>query len=340
MPASAKPSGSIIAAAVVEIICSLIAVAGAALPFLVFRFMPMPASTPQLPPAAKTIMEGMMLFFLALGIFGIFTGAGLLRLKNWARITTLIWAGIMVACVSLTLVATLLMPSSGIPNQPPEMDNFAQIFMVCIDVIPVAIGIWWLILFNRKAIVAQFSSGASVVALAATTMPGESFPLQAQATTVKPSCPLPVAVVAGFSILGSLSLVFVFFTRMPALIFGHAVHGPAGTGILVFTCLLNLTAGIGLLLLKRWSHTLSLALQFFGLCSGTVTMLSSNYDALMREALASSLIWTNQAYTDEYFHRLRSFSLIGLLGPVVILVVLLYYRARFLQAASGASASS
>src|SRR5215471_9009433 len=34
--------------------------------------------------------------FTAMGVFGIFTGLGLFRLKNWARISALIWGGIIV----------------------------------------------------------------------------------------------------------------------------------------------------------------------------------------------------------------------------------------------------
>lgn len=339
MTAPSKPSGSIIAAAIVEIICSLLAALGTAMALWAFRFLPMPTSNPQLPPAFKTIMDVMMVIFLGLAIFGVFTGAGLLGLKNWARITTLVWAGITVFFSAFTLLFVLLMPLPSVSSQPPGMDHSIRIFMAIAYGIPLAIGIWWLILFNRKAIGAQFSTGASVVALGAATMPGESFPLEAQATTAKPSCPLPVAVVAGFSILGSLGIVFVFFTRMPTVIFGHAIHGPVGTGILVLAGALSLIGGIGLLMLKSWSFSLSLGTHFFWLCSGTVTLLSSNYDALMHEALASSPMWTNQAYTDEYFHQIRSFSAIGLLFPVLILVVLLYYRARFLQAAEAKPSS-
>jgi hypothetical protein len=282
----------------------------------------------------------MMVFFLVLAIFGIFTGAGLLRLKSWARITTLIWAGITTSFSALTLLFALFMPLPSTPNQPPGMEHFLRLFMVVTYGIPLGIGIWWLILFNRKTIAAQFSVANRPLPQDVAILPGESFPFAAPSATAKPSCPLPVAVIAGFSILGALSLVFVFFTRMPAMIFGHAIRGPMGSGIFILAGTLSLIAGIGLLRLKPWSHTLSLSLQFFWLCSGTVSLLSSSYEAVMREALASSPLWTNRALPNEYFGHMRSFALLGLLGPVVILVILLYYRSRFLLAAAEANSSS
>jgi hypothetical protein len=192
-------------------------------------------------------------------------------------------------------------------------------------------------LFNRKAIVMQFSSGNASVAPGITILPGEPFPSMGVAQAAKPFCPLPVAVVAGFSILSSLSLVFLLFTRMPAVIFGHAIHGPAGTGIWVLSCALYLIAGIGLLMLKPWSHALAMGIQLFWLFSGTVSLLSNNYETILRESLASMPMATNQAYTAEYFQHVRSFSVIGLIVPVVILGILIYYRPRFVEAASAAA---
>jgi hypothetical protein len=340
MTTCSKPSASIIAAAVVEIVGSLLAVLGTAMAFLAFRFLPKPPSNPQLPPAFKASMEVMMIFFFTLAIFGIFTGAGLLRLKNWARITTLVWGGITAFFSALTLVVALFMPLPRTLNQPPGIDHSIRIIMAISYGIPLVIGIWWLMLFNRKRIAAQFNSSRARLAPDAPILPGESFPYAAPPRSAKSSCPLPVAVVAGFSILGSFSILFVFFTRLPAMIFGLAIHGPLGTWILVLAGALNLIAGIGLLLLKPWSHALSLALQFFWLSSGTVTILSPNYDTVMREAIRSSPMWTSHSFPYEYFGPMKAFSLFGLLGPVVILLILLFYRARFLEAASAANASS
>ncbi len=339
MAPSSKPSGSIIFAAIIEIICSLLAVLSTAIALLAFRFIPMPASNPQLPPAVKTVMEVMMVLFCALAIFGIFTGVGLLRLKSWARIITLIWAGITAAFSILALLVVPFMPFPNTPNQPVGMEPSIRIFLVVIYGIPLAIGVWWLILFNRKTIVGQFSSSGGSLAHGPAMLPGESFPDVAHSTTAKLSCPLPVAVVAGFSILSSLSLALMLFLRVPAIFFGHPLYGASGTAICVFVCAFYLASGIGLLKLEPWSYALALGLQFFFICSGTVTMLSSNYAAIMREAMASWPMWTNQAYTDEYFHQIRSFSAVGLLFPVLILAVLLYYRARFLQAAEAKASS-
>jgi hypothetical protein len=340
VPASTNPSASIIAAAIIEILCSVLAALGTAGACVIFLFAPMPASGPQLPTAAKSMMAGMMIFFFALAIFGIFTGVGLMRLKEWARITTLVWAGVTVFFSAVILLFAIFMPFPAVPNQPAESAQLARVVLASFYEIPSAIGIWWLVLFNRKAIVTQFSTRNASLAPDIAILPGEPFSSMVSVPAAKPSCPLPLAVVAGFSILSSLSLVFLLFMRMPAVIFGHAIHGPAGTGIWALSCAIYLITGIGLLLLKPWSHVLAMGMQFFWLLSGTVSLLSNNYEKILRESLASMPMTANQPYGADYFQHMRSFSLMGLMFPVLILGILIYYRPRFLEAASRAASTS
>jgi hypothetical protein len=337
---SSNPSGSIIAAGVIEILWSILAALGAAAAFGVFLIAPMPAVGPQFPAGIKTMMEAMMLLFFALAVFGLFTGVGVIRLKEWARISTLVWAGVAAFFSVIVLLFAMFMPFPAVPNQTAESVPLARVIIVVCYGIPLLISIWWLILFNHKAIVSQFRSSQSSVARDPTMPLGQPVPSPDPVPVGKPSCPLPLAVVAGFSMLSSLSLVFLLFIHMPAVILGRAIRGPAGTGIWVLSCALYLIAGVGLLQLKPWSHALAMGLQFFYLLSGTVTLLSSNYEKIMRESLASMPMAADQAYSPEYFEHLRSFSLIGLMVPVVILGILIYYRPRFLESASAAASAS
>jgi hypothetical protein len=326
-----------LAAAVIEIICSVLAALCAGFAFLMFLVIPLPTGSPQLPSGVKPMMEAMMLLFLALAILGIFTGIGLIRLKGWARIITLVWAGISAIFSSFILLFAMFMPFSTVPNQPAESVPLARLVLAFFYGIPFVIAVWWLILFTRTAIVSQFSTSNASIPPGLAVLPGESFPFTAPALAAKPSCPLPLAVVAGFFIFSSFSLAFLVFSHMPAVILGRAIHGPSGTGIWVLSCALYLIAGIGLLLLKPWSHALAMGIQFFWLLSGTISMLSSNYEKVLRETLASMSMTSGQTYTADYFRYIRSFSLIGLMFPVAILGVLIYYRPRFLESASRVS---
>jgi hypothetical protein len=334
-----KARASIVVSGVIEIIGSIFVALGTGLSFFAFSVLPNADKSAQAIAAVRPVMQGMMLFFLALAILGIFTGVSLIRLKNWARITTLIWAGVMSFFSALVVLVFMFVPIPVAANQPPEMAHFTRIAVFAIYGIPLGMGVWWLILFNKKAIAAQFMPrGAQITE--ASELPGEAFPSANGLTVVaKPSCPLAVAVVAGFSLLSALSFVFAFFVRTPAILFGHAVHAPTSTAFWVISSGLCLATGIGLLLLKPWSYQLALGLQVLWLCSGTVTMLSGNFENVMRESMAASPMTAGQTFSPEYLHMIRNFSFVGLIIPLLILGVLIYYRARFLEAANSASAA-
>jgi hypothetical protein len=205
---------------------------------------------------------------------------------------------------------------------------FLRFFLVLFYGIPLGVGIWWLILFTRKGVTAQF---------AAPMAEGEGLPGEASSEplSVGPTrAPLPVIALAWFFLISSLSVGFVFLTHMPAVLFGFAIRGPAGTAIYVIWCLLFAASGIGLLRVRRWAYSLALGLQILGLVSGTITLLSPRYEAILRESLSwmDPSVASNASYV--VIHA-RSYAFIGLLAPIVMLVMLVYYRPRFLQASNG-----
>ena len=71
-----------------------------------------------------------------------------------------------------------------------------------------------------------------------------------------------------------------------------------------------------------------------GLLNGIVTLTSSKYPDLMREAI-SSMTFSNSLYPQYSIEQLRRFSYAGLAFPIFILALLLYYRSRFLEACVG-----
>src|SRR5271168_4267924 len=92
---SAKPSASVIAAGVVAILGGLFYLLTS-----IFVLMGMRLASQQdptvLPPIVRSWMIGFTGFLICLAIFGVATGVGLLLLRNWARISALIWAGFSV----------------------------------------------------------------------------------------------------------------------------------------------------------------------------------------------------------------------------------------------------
>jgi hypothetical protein len=195
--------------------------------------------------------------------------------------------------------------------------------------LPLAIGIWWLTLFNKKSVAAQF------VGPAGDSLDASGFPTQLVATA-KPECPLPVMVLAGFLLISSLSIFFVFLFPMPILLFGHPLRGLPGVTLWIVSGLSCAVAGIGLLRLRAWSYWLAVGLQIFWFLSGIVTLASPKYPLFMEEFLTSTRLRLGQAYSGYTAEQLKPYSYLGLAFPLLITVLLLVYRSKFLSACAAA----
>jgi len=97
-----------------------------------------------------------LVWILLFSGWGLATGIGLLRAWRWARISTLIFSGLLVALGVLAVVALLRMPAGDISGwQLLMLRAVAVLFFLS----PAALGIWWLVFFNRKQVKAYFQAG-------------------------------------------------------------------------------------------------------------------------------------------------------------------------------------
>src|SRR6266480_2288723 len=188
-----------------------------------------------------------------------------------ARISVLIWGGVSVFVGLLGISIVLLMsfsPTPPAPDWPPEGMQAVRWILLMVYGMPLLIGIWWLVLFNRQTVKSQFVGPTVAVAV---DLPQ------------KPACPLAISVLAWFYITSILNLLFLPFLpfRVPIFVFGRVLPGGVGLTVLILSCLAFFLAGIGLLKLKPWSYSLTLGLQLFWLASTVVTVLSPNYNSAM-----------------------------------------------------------
>ncbi|MGA2429707.1 MAG: hypothetical protein ABSH13_14510 [Candidatus Acidiferrum sp.] len=322
-------SSAVAAAGVIAIIGSVLCVLGVLfglVGLLLARNLP---AAPQAVFPVRTVAAAMMVFFLGVAVFGIFTGAGLIRFKNWARISALVWAGITAPLSAFTLLVFALVPIPTPPNAPFNMTLYVGVFAALFYGMPFAIAIWWLILLNRKTIAAQFK--ATGIASDPTS---PSDPAAALLPQARPDVPIPITVLACFLLFSSLSLGLIVLMHLPAVLFGFAIRGAAGTAVYAIWCLLFAIAGAGLFKRIPWSYSLAIGLQVFGIVSGIVTLFSPSYEAIMREAMGSMNLPPTDAYQMPWMAHIREFSSISLVVPLIILGILVYYRARFLEASA------
>ena len=98
-----------------------------------------------------------MVWTFPLAGWGIATGIGLLRAWRWARISTLIFSGLLAAFGVLETAASLRM--SGDVDTPSRELIVFKSFLILLDLIPIAAGIAWLVFFTRKDVKAYFQAG-------------------------------------------------------------------------------------------------------------------------------------------------------------------------------------
>ena len=308
------------------------------------------------PEAVRAMTSIVWLFFLAVAIFAIFVGANILRRRNWARISILIWAGLMAFFSAIAMVATFFVMN----NLPPILPNAAEAapvlavmkwVLTLFYAIPLGVGIWWLILFNRGAVVDDFNPLSARLhpgkTLDASGFPQEPPPPPSYVPS-GPACPLPLLIIAGLDIFSGASMLtllvvpYSFISSVPIFLFGHAFHGGLALVFLVLLGIVYAVCGVGIIKLKPWALDPLIWCQALFFLSGIVTFLNPQFMSTMKEAIVKMMPKIPNLpagvdlppnvfpFTDTYFKAMMAF---GFLFAAAMLAVLIVYRKRYLEAA-------
>src|SRR5260370_1820109 len=268
MADSSKPSASTIAAAIVASLAGLFVLLCCSLAFFGPLLNTLPANPVEAQPFVRSAMLATLGFMMCLAIFGIATGIGLILLRNWARISALIWGGlsVFVGAIGIPIVFFIpLVPRANVTNLSADGMQAVRWILLFFYGLPLIAGIWWLILFNRKTVKAQFAATTTTSAVSGQTQ--------------KSRCPLPIAVLAWFYITSILNLLFLPFLpfHVPTFVFGRVLPGSAGAAVLILRRLAFAVSGGRLLKLKPWGSALTPRLQLFWLSRGPAAMLNPHY---------------------------------------------------------------
>jgi hypothetical protein len=319
------PPGSIVAAAMVGILAALFGILSAMAGIAGMYMIPPPGNAPGIPPYAKSMAIVMLLVFAALSVFGIITSIGVHRLKNWARISMLIWGGVMAFLCGIAVLFTAFVPFPESTGGAPLNSGLLHLIVAVIYGVPVLVGVWWLVLLNQPAIKEQFLAVPA----------GESLtPVPAA-----PRCPLPLAILAGFSSFSAAFSLLLPLMNFPLsiIIFSHRFRGVPGAVLFYLSAGLFLTGAIGMLRLQRWSHPLMLGQYFFWMASGTISVISPNYERNMQE-IYSQMSVPEGPVAQAAFAQTRMFGILSLIPGVLLIWLLLYFHDRFVQAAAAKEA--
>jgi hypothetical protein len=268
-----KRSGDITAAAVI-LFCG----SGFLALFLLFGILG--ASLVQVPPAARFGQMIGLSFYAAFAAWGIATGIGILRLHPWARISMIVMSALAIFCCVCGSIGLMVVPMilRQTPDVPPAFATIVVFSGVVTLLIPLAIAIWWLILFTRKRVITEFANRSAVTPGmagapfdASTSMSGApQFAAAPSATQI----PVSIRVIAVlYLVFGAFALCAAPFSirlKMPAMLLGKVVEGWPGWTFMVLFALVQTVLCIAVLKKKAWSLDGFIAVQIFGVVNGAL----------------------------------------------------------------------
>jgi hypothetical protein len=319
---SVKRSAVITVSAIVAILGSIASILFGVLMILtsvVRPASPLP-NEPVSPIPPVVALSIMATFYCAFGAWGIASAVALLRLKNWARLCFVIFAGLL-AFFSLCTVAGSAIAAFVMPATTPLSENVPQglltglfVFATVISLMCLAIAIWWLVYFNRATVRVAFAGEADVAA---------SRPRQ---------FPLAVSIIAWLLIAGSAMAAVQMLFSNPLFIFGFVLRGLAASLFMAIVAAVGLTAGIGMLKKQADAHSLAVAYCGFGILNAVSVVLPGSF-ARMQDVIRE----TQGSQTPALpANAMNSFMVLGMVIGLVVssamLWLLIKSRKPFLEA--------
>ena len=220
------------------------------------------------PVVFRVILALAAFVYLLPAVWGILTGIGLWRLKNWARISMIVFAVLLSVMGGFTGLASFAVPFPAAANGglDPSAMTTVRIAMGAFWLLLLAIGIWWLVFFNRPKVKAQFAHSAPASSDAATPESAHSWQNNASAAPAPEVAqrPLSITILAWLLLAGCLFIPLGLILHSPAILFTKMLTGWPATAVFFIFAILQLFIGIGLLRLRPFARIAAIAYFVFG----------------------------------------------------------------------------
>ena len=322
-----------------------------ALPF--FSAAPSSKDSPFTPQFFKVMMFGAALMYILPAAWGIATSIGLFKLKEWARISIIVFSVLLTLMSVFGGLMFLVLPMPPTPNQPTDLHiaTAVRVFMATFTGALVGIGVWWLVFFTRPKVKEQFVppqplAGGAPVGVTG-SMPG--FSAQVNAPPI-PRRPLSLTVIACLLLAGCLFMPMGLWLRLPGILLTWVLTGWPATLYYAVMIVVQLYVGIGLLRLKPVARTVGVAYYAFFFVNMAVFYLAPGGRSRMVEMMQksqASMPWI-QSQSAQYWDPIQYMSstpylvfmaITGLtctLGPIYFLIT---RKEAFEKAAAAANRS-
>jgi hypothetical protein len=237
----------------------------------------------------------MAIFYLGFGGWGVASGIGLIKTRQWARISMLVFACLLFlfSLPMVLVMAVIRLPETNDPNLPPNFTAMMRVGMDTVFGLIAALGGFWLYFFNKKSVKEQFGGARP----AGQEMAAD---LSAEKSNARP---LSITIIGWYLLIASgLSPLFLLLSRtllhgqpMPLCFLGFFVFGRSAILILVVWMAAQFVAAVGLLKLRNWGRVVTIWLQVLGIANLVLTFgLPANrvrYQQIMETFSFSPQAW-------------------------------------------------
>jgi hypothetical protein len=251
-------------------VSAVIAILGSALTLLFSGLMlfagffaPPPRNAPPSPIPLKPLMAVMAVVWVALSAWGISTAIAIFLRRRWARISILVFAGLLTFLSAGGMLTILFIQLPEAPQS--DGGAFMPIIRWAIAAfygVLTAIGVWWLVLFNR-ARTKEYFDGAEPV--------GER------------ARPLSIDLIAWFLLISVPFTAASAILRFPAMFAGMILTGWAALPLYAVFGAAQIYCGTGLQRLREGARMGAIGYFGFGVVNGAVSLVHPGYSELLRQ---------------------------------------------------------
>jgi hypothetical protein len=262
------------------------------------------AGQPDMTPFVRTSLLFCGILMLALCIGGVITAVGLFRLRLWARVSILVFSGMVAAIFAFSAGMMLIAPLPE-PANAGALTVAVRAGIACFYGLFALLGVSWLYFFSRKNVKAQFAPAKS-------------------------SRPLCISIIAGFFLFSGTGQLIFGFLPFPANLFGHMVGGALGHLLYVTYGGIALGLGAGLLGLKPLARVIAVGYCAFCVISGLLFVVLPGYAQRLQVSLAVLPAEIRSVQPSEYARTEVVWILVGILICAVPIWFLVTRREAFL----------
>jgi hypothetical protein len=232
----------------------------------------------------KYFMVFLALVLFAAAAWGIASGTGLMRLREWSRISMLVFSALLLFVCIPGLLMFLFMPfpplgTAPSPELTKEMLAATRIFMVVLYGILAALGGWWIYFFNKRSTKDQF---LKVRIPGLEGMPG--------AEVISPYArPLSITLIAWWLLISGFIGVLGLSVNPPVFFLGYFFKGTYASMLMLALALVQSLIGFGLLKLRPWGRTLAIYYFQFLIFNSLTMVLIPGTQARFEQAMSEML---------------------------------------------------